>query len=71
MPKQSSITGFTVSKQDTPKRKREKKKEIDKTEVTSPSQSSPENKKFTVTTRDKNFEDETSKDNREQGRSES
>ena len=51
MPKQSSITGFTVLKQDTPKRKREKKKEIDQTEVTSPSQSSPENKKFTVTTK--------------------
>ena len=50
MPKQSSITGFTVSKQDTPKRKREKKKEIDKTAVTSPSQTSPETKKFTVTT---------------------
>ena len=44
MSKQSSITGFVVSKPDTPKRKRDSKISLKKG-IVSPSQSSPDNKK--------------------------
>ena len=47
MSKQSSITGFVVSKPDTPKRKRDSKISLKKG-IISPSQSSPDNKKTII-----------------------